>query len=332
MPRPLHIVVRARRVATAMLLMFVTLDCAAPDASSVLLTEIASLALSDSFDVRGAIATANGYVVWSSTQSYAIFLDDSGAVTLEEIQGEPAGIVIIGDEMRFIDRNRLEEVVLRSANGQVLRRRPFRPLPHLARIEQAVWSGSSWIVTTRDSSGNWEPMIAHQLADSSWKASATAPEWERSAGEGQGLRISECDCGAVLAEVRAPFRRAVISPTGDLTSLESVPAKRLAIGGATRQDSARWVALAIHQVGDEFVQTIADLNSDTRFLIRTDARGRMRSSGQVEVPLGILGASSSRRTMLTLQRLNQQRLVIYNWQITDDRAPSSLTATHAVQP
>jgi hypothetical protein len=191
--------------------------------------------------------------------------------------------------------------------------------PTTGRIIQAIPLAGGWLVFVESRDGRpgglqlWIPgSKAERIAWSEVERDAGAP----GSGGNPAIRLSSGSHGGFVSELEAPFRvwRAVPFIAGaELTLLPG--SLRVAEVAADRGFPLnRTVSLPVLELdrGHLLVQ-LSDLTSDRRLMLVLDDRGQIIRATVLDVAIGFMASSPSRRLLLALRDTGVQELVLYRW-------------------
>jgi hypothetical protein len=131
----------------------------------------------------------------------------------------------------------------------------------------------------------------------------------------QDIYLTTSQHRIIAGEFRNPFRMWAIRALGEKgEALVLTPSPELRHSLELSRDSLRWIALSAFAVDSSYVQSLADLNSDTRILARYGNSGEPLSERRMTVPLGFLAVASAEPKILAFRRINSPEFVIYRWE------------------
>lgn len=99
-----------------------------------------------------------------------------------------------------------------------------------------------------------------------------------------------------------PFERGVHPESAELLGPLAAPALQ------------GWLSLATLDMGEGFVQTLADPRGDGRLLVRYGESGNLLAVRRLDLPFGLLASHMTKPLLLALRTTDRQELVTYGWQ------------------
>lgn len=82
------------------------------------------------------------------------------------------------------------------------------------------------------------------------------------------------------------------------------------LGGAEYRS---WIGLAVIPLDRGFIQTLADLRSDSRFLVRYDSHGAVVTAVNLSVPVGFMDSRPELALALGLRETDRKEILVYRW-------------------
>jgi len=82
---------------------------------------------------------------------------------------------------------------------------------------------------------------------------------------------------------------------------------------AASRRKARWAGLGTFRLSPGFLQIVADLASDARYLIAYGPEGGIVSRSTVIAPFGFVATAREAHVLLAIQTFNESELVTYTW-------------------
>lgn len=83
--------------------------------------------------------------------------------------------------------------------------------------------------------------------------------------------------------------------------------------GNAGSPQSRWITTGWFDLGEAFLEVLADLGSDRRRLVLYNLDGSLRRETVLSFPFGILDVDIKRRQILAVRRTKSLELVIYSW-------------------
>lgn len=119
--------------------------------------------------------------------------------------------------------------------------------------------------------------------------------------------------GVLVSSAWPPFETVFINEHGSLQArFTPPPTDSLTKEFGIAAESHFWVGLPVVPVKDLFVQTLADLRSDSRLVILFDAQGQVMRKTLIDMPLGFMSGSFDTERVLAARRISGLEIVEYN--------------------
>jgi hypothetical protein len=83
--------------------------------------------------------------------------------------------------------------------------------------------------------------------------------------------------------------------------------------GTSRSPQTKWITTGWFDLGDAFLEVLADLGSDRRRLVLYNLDGSLRRETVLNFPFGVLDVDIKRGQILAVRRTKSLELVIYSW-------------------
>jgi hypothetical protein len=303
-----------------------------PECGALTLTERAAYPLPSPFGVSGAVSdpATGDLLVWFADQS-ALRLTGSGetiplalpsevTVTALAPGPEPGGVTIL---------DAVAGAVLRlDGNGRLVARDSLQRFEGEV-IDAAVFVGGRWVTGSRDALGR-RYVLRRLEPGGGTILYATQPA--RSLAGIPRFRLTADGSAVLLAELMAPFRvhRVPLDP-GPARDYEPVLAgSRTDLVADTAL--AVWRSLAVLALDCGAIQTLADLSSLSRLLVRYDGAGRVARVARVEAPFGLMLSRPEERMLVGARRTGAEgsalELVFYQWRWVRE---SNLSSPHSFE-
>ena len=287
-----------------------TRPCAAQDAvPRLVLTEVGSTRLPGGLAVASAaLGAGDSWVAWSGRQP-GILLRDSARVRRACTASEPvaAGFTSNGSVQLVDAASRTIRVL--DESGQCV---SVHHLSTTAEVVGGALVGDDWILATVNRFGQ-----SALLRVSASGNERNIPVQEHSVAARMRLRLSSLVThrnGVLLSAMRWPFQWDALDSLGHV----------VASGRPFSHDSvlADWpraprrvnlVGLTTLDLGEGYLQLIADPRSDLRLLALYAEDGRIARTSVLQTPFGLLAANPSSHTLLALRRSDEVEVVVYHW-------------------
>lgn len=283
------------------------LACESPGGS---LHELSRVSFDEGFDVDGArpAAAGGGYVVWSTGDRRIIVLDSALNIrSTVATQGQPIGAWISGDTIEYFERGPFAHRVRIGEQDAVVTR--LSPEWSRELVHSAVRLGPrAWLFVVEDSSSRHRAILLAIDQASAADLTAARELFATDSNPAQGLRMAYHSRGAVVTEVRPPYRSFIVGAGGAVEALGTVALERVGVTVAPK-DSLRWIAMPPVAVVGGFLQVVSDLHDDSRIVATLGEDGELRRFRRVNLPIGLLTASGDR--VLAVARLNSRVLIDY---------------------
>jgi hypothetical protein len=301
----------------------------APDCGSLALAERAARLLPPTPGVSGAASdpASGDLLLWTADQT-VIPVTEAGTGRPLPL-GRDVTITAVGpgpDAPGFTVLDGSAGVLLRlDPEGHVVAR---EVLPRIEGevVEAAVFAGGRWVVGSRDV---LRRRYVLRRLESGGTTVLFATEPVASLSGIPRFHLTAAGSAVLLAEVMAPFRvHRVPLEAGAAQSYEPV----LTAGReGLIPDSALavWRSLAALPLDCGAVQTLTDLSSLARLLVRYDQAGRVARVTRIEAPLGLMVSRPERHALIGARRAGAEtlELVFYEWRWVrehhDSLSPSS---------
>lgn len=306
-----------------------------PECGSLTLTERAAYSLPAAFGVSGAVSdpATGDLLIWFPDQS-ALRFTRSGAtiplslppeVTITALAPgpEPGGVTILdgaaGTLLRLDRDGRL------AASDRI-------PRFEGEAVDVAVRAGDRWVIGSRDLLRR--RYVLRRLEPGGGETILYATEPAPSVAGVPRFQLTADGAAVLLAELMAPFRvhRVPLDP-GPARDYQPV----LAGGRADLVADtalALWRSLAALPLDCGAIQTVADLSSLSRLLVRYDGAGRVARVARVEAPLGLMLSLPEDRMLVGARRTgaggSALELVFYEWRWV--RAPKLSSHSSSEEP
>jgi hypothetical protein len=259
--------------------------------------------------LAGVTLGARGSILAWSRDGALVDLGGAGAMRLINLPSEvvTAGVGLSADDsqIELIDANPTGTALLRLPfSGGPLTRTPLQ-LASSETILTAAYAAESWLVGTQDSQsrsfrlwaftrdGHGRLLYQSTAADSA----AGIPRYE----------VAVDHSGWLLAASQPPFTiirgTALPGPSAALDSLS------LSAGPT----GASWRGLVVVPLDCGALQTLADLASDQRLLVRYGPTGRVARVSSLEAPFGVAASQTEQRLLVGVRRTGGQEVVLYEW-------------------
>ncbi len=304
----------------------------APECGSLALAERAARLLPQTPGISGAASdpASGGLLLWTADQT-VIPVTEAGAGAPLALGGEVT-ITAVGpgpEGPGFTVLDGAAGAVLRlDSEGRVVAREAL-PRVEGEVVDAAVFAGGRWVVGSRDFLGRRYVVRRLEPGGGTTLLFATEPAPKVSAIP--RFHLTPAGRAVLLAEVMAPFRvHRVPLEAGATESYEPV----LAAGrDSLVPDSALsvWRSLAALPLDCGAVQTLADLSSLTRLLVRYDPAGRVARVTRIEAPLGLMVSWPERHALIGARRAGAEsmELVFYEWRWVREHHDSPLPSSEA---
>lgn len=291
----------------------------------LVLERIADHQLPTRYDFGGAeITTGNRIAAWSRSQG-ALWIYEAGQAQLLSIPGfssrfrfGPLGVTWLSDSTVSILARRgskLESIVFNVGTKSLRGTGEESPLPDSSDLAVVVRMHRRWAYVTRrrndvaelyltgDSTGrsvwslNLKPFRA-DLPDSLSRIDLTA----KPASKG------------ILITLRwKPFRTYLVDSLGGLRLTLQPPDGLAACTPGAKCSQPILASLSVLELDQGYVQSLADLKSDKRYLVLYDLRGAPIRVSQVDAAFGLVSAVPGTRGALAFTELGGDRLLVYKW-------------------
>jgi hypothetical protein len=285
----------------------------APGCGSLRLDEREHVLLPASLGVNGTVAgPGNSLMLWTA-EGGLFRLEPGRAVERVSI---PPGVWISGVAavpgtavIRILDGGARSEVWV-GADGRILGRNAVA-IPGSEVVDQAVPVGGRWVTAARDVSARVFVVRRYDAGDSSVVLFRSAPADSVAAIPRYTITPG---VGDLLVSARlAPFAVSRVAMDGSTAAGLELP-----LAGDRSSlippDSLRfWRSLGALPLDCGTVQTLSDLTSTRRLLVRYDAAGRVAAVAALDAPVGLVQSRPERQEMIAARRAGGLELVLYDW-------------------
>jgi len=276
------------------------------------------ISLPDSFELAGAAVSPSGLLALWAANSAHIVLATPRSVSGEVIDfgpdlSGPIGAAFVGsDSLLEIVDTAGPTILGFSLAGRLVyeRRLQLGEVP-----EVAARLAGGWFLGARDQSGRYHVYRAdHSIGQTleifsvelEAKEHRYLPVFQLSVGEGE----------VYLAMTEPPFETYRISPDGELLGTIQ-PRWESAPGALDAGPEPLIVALPLVPLGDQLLQTLADLSSDLRIILVYDRTGRVLRRKTLQAPVGFLTSCPDRHLLIAARWVGSLDLVGYRWRWRD---------------
>ncbi len=280
------------------------------------LLESQSTVLPHPFSVTGATKLGQEYLVWSAVRRSVLAVRDGKVVADWDSTR-------LGERFRPIAATRTADGTLEvlDRGGQVFRhgRRGVEfaqvRLPRGTEVGSAVYWDGTWTIAVAGSqrvdllrTRCASSVTQRQCTDYVTTALARIPLPRETSSNGHLFGDSS---GLIFSFAEAPFDVASISASGAVTLWEPwVPDP---VSGGSSRDRSAWLAsLPTIRIGEYSLQTIADLGSDTRWLVLRSAIGGILRTTRIDAPMGFIASSWNGDEVLGARHLERTEFVVYS--------------------
>lgn len=177
-----------------------------------------------------------------------------------------------------------------------------------SRIVSAAWVAGEWaILAEATDSGENLLRLSRRGQDTQWQRVMWLPpgnDW-RFLGEAGGQLVIGHQGGGMAWSVRSltdntPVTNRKANSIDVLAALSAPP------------PGPDWRAMPVIKLRDAFLQTIADLRSDSRVLLRFASTGSLIASTLVSAPIGLMASDSTGTYVVALRQVDGKEIVIYS--------------------
>jgi hypothetical protein len=280
--------------------------------------------LPEDFDLAGAVMNeSEGIVAWSRSTP-RLLLAGEGRMAIVEYPSIYGALAT-----RFVDSNRLIEV-LDPSNGRLVRMDTtgaisgesfLGPFTDSLVLVAATPIGASWGVAGRDRHGNIHLYIKEPGHPATHVGTLRRSDYAQTLPDsGAPLNVylrGTTSSGRLLATLQwFPFQVSLF-PVDHARLLNFAPGLLSVLPNVARSiDSLNHralISLPAVSLDQGYLQTIADLKSDSRVLVRYDERGKVVAQVHLAIPLGILQSLPTKRELLAVRTSGGSELVLYEW-------------------
>lgn len=177
----------------------------------------------------------------------------------------------------------------------------------------AAHVGGQWLLAEREAGQLYVRAVGSNTRTAVRAGSSLAIAWNGV------VHVSQAAQGILVTQRQWPFTWVVLQQDGSVSvtsgpfetrlDAESTEAPRPLADPAFRS----WLSLPTLDIGEGFVQTLADPRSDGRLLIRYGESGYLLAARRLDIPFGLLASHQSKPLVLALRTTDRQELVTYGW-------------------
>lgn len=131
----------------------------------------------------------------------------------------------------------------------------------------------------------------------------------------QSMRLTPAEDGVIAAMSGPPHQALVLSPAGKVVTVLRPSALAQSVGDG-RVDSV-WIGLGVFDIGNGYLQVLANPGSDDRVLVLFDRSGKELRSTFLHAPWGPAAVLADPPWLVALRNANPPEVVIYRWRWTE---------------
>jgi hypothetical protein len=289
------------------------------------LMEVGSWVIPDSFPLSGLATSPSGKVVlWSRAANYLIILDEQLQRTQYiDLPGgaQPSFIAFVADSLiEFVTQAPVEIYHLSLTEG--IGRNV--PIGADGSLISAARADDRWLFLLKRSGGD---IVLGTAAGDVVVDLTPERDWGDMAGV-ESAWVAVYGEEILLTETQRPYMVGVYrDATSQRLTLRPPLALIDSLRGENRQPNLdTWMSLRTLRLDRGYVQTIADVASDHRVLVRYDERGRVTATRVLAVPIGFAASIIEKRTLIAARRINHVEVVKYRWRWSDSSTPNNTGA------
>ena len=252
------------------------------------------------FHPHGLDASPDGnIIIWSTVADSILNIRSDGTQRWIHVHGarNPVGVACASgcSEVNIADAGRTR--LLRASQAGTL----LWDSVASSRFVGAAWAGGVWYGLAPDTAGDLSVVSLQSKAEP--VARISLPDHL----QGRGVaHISSTGDALLIALLHAPYRVHWIDPrTGESRVFAAIE------GVVPADTSQTWVALPPVPTWDGYIQTLSDLRSDLRILIRYDTSGRILRRQQIRAPIAIIGSQPTERVLFAARDVGWIEVVRY---------------------
>jgi hypothetical protein len=179
------------------------------------------------------------------------------------------------------------------------------------RLLSAARSTNGWVGLVRPSAAS--PPIVIDLARV--RSRRIEPLWPPlKPGDEDWLFVTPSDKGVVVGMGRPPFWWSRINAADSpelIAAGRTVSEPLYPVALAAADADPAWASKTVLTTKYGFLQTLADLKSEARVLVRYDSTGRVVSTSRISAPLGLVASSPNSDLVLGFASLKRPTLILY---------------------
>lgn len=279
---------------------------------AILLTEIDAISLPTGFRPTGLIAESPTLAVaWSHTDGHVLLRSDDDWRPLE-IPGTPVGASIESDGLFAVVDGLTARVHYFGPAGDPLK---TWSLGIDTTVVAAVRGAAGWYVLTPDERLLYTPLNGHALQ------TGVSVDWNYLGGAAPtDISLTAVRRSLLVTSKVPPF--SIIRFADELAPGQAFePVSMLTMPSEIRTGDGLWVSLATVPMGDRYVQTLFDAQSDRRLLVTYDACGRAVRARSLTAPLSLAASSARDSLVFAIRHADRLELVVYRWTFVSDESP-----------
>lgn len=272
-------------------------------------TEIATVDVPESLKLSGLSVHASGILGWSQSGGQLLTYNDAQAAVLNCVcLRSPLAASPISDSTIAVFDADPPSVVVVTLSGRFKHRRhvvlPFDPMAALLVDEQLFVAGAteegSQVLRLGPDGRSSDIYLFEGIGDG-----ARAPT----------VWLSRSQDGVLASRREEPFETIRIG-LGDSVSIGWKYAQALPGRSGTASDTpqaGKWVAMPTIDLGSGYLQTISDIQSDRRLLVRYSDDGTVVATRMLHAPFAFSAGLVTTRRVVGMRAAEGAEIVIYEW-------------------
>jgi hypothetical protein len=287
------------------------IGCKRSGTENLILSEVHRFSVPREFSVSGAAMRDSALVVWGAG-SGSVMIGRIGS-TLHRVGDNVfvrtlSATFISNKELEILDVG-LGELVRISADGDVTLRTRLRDAMNFEsaiRVEDK-W----WVIASTPNAGR----RLGTLRSCDQSLCFIPHEGNQLPERTDGAFLNADGHGIIGVFLNSPFTAFKANQSRSF-GIEVFPLKMKAAQG-------RWVGLTMLSVGDRYVWTVADLESNSREVVILDSNGRILRRTKIEDPLAFVAADPTKSRLAMVRQNSDFTLILYDWRWSDTGSSTS---------
>jgi hypothetical protein len=293
----------------------------AADCGTLNLVEQAAQPLPPTLGISGSVVgSAGSLLFWTADRQVIRVSSDHAVATIPlppDIEVSGVAPVPASQDLLVLDAIGGVELRVDSA-GRVRDRRTVARFPGEI-VDEAVRIGDHWVTAGRDLPGRRE--VVRRLDDDGTASVLLLTGPADSAIRITRFHLTPAGDAVLLAGVMAPFEVLELPLAGGPALAYQPVLDQDQAGLIPADHRARWRSLPVVPLDCGAVQTLTDLTSEARLLVRYDGAGRIARVLPIDSPVGLVLSRPAERELVAMRRAGGLEVVFYQWRWVRGEAP-----------